>query len=550
MYLRAIFFEHTLDMQTIMPEYLRYIGKMPRTGHMPNRCPIGPVIFWIPSYLVGVAYVWIRELIMHLPHSKGDTPLHAWFAALGTVGGVLVGWRAMYVLIERHLGRIAACIGSIAAVGATPLVWYAVTQPMYQHGLAFAFVALLIERWDRTLGDSSRKRFAVLGVLGGFAMAMRAQEVVYLVPIGIEVGWHLVRDRDRRPWLIGGLVFVGAALLAFSPQLMVWQYYTGLPKPPQVEAIRWSTPFFVVSLFSTRSGLFPWSPVAYLAVVGLVIGARRAPKVTWALLLAFLLELYIIAAAWVIHGAYSYGARRLSDAALLMGLAVGLLVSALARPAARWAVASLVAALIALNVWAMELQRWGGVASSGAFARTTSRWLDDAGVRPSIARFFERVGGPFVQPAGWLFALYHHVPAATFEGVVGNFLLERDWLYYEVLNKTLPMNRYNRWYGPNGLTFPDDNKAVGAVVTGRVRLLLPMFAKEPVTMVATGTFTPGLLHMNWNGNPLDTVAGPTSWRIVAPAPYVNAGINEVWLDLPVGTKLTQLDFVSTTKWWQ
>ena len=56
----------------------------------------------------------------------------------------LVGYRAMYQLLMRHVGRTAARIGSAVSVWATPIAWYAVTQPAYQHGLAFGLVALLI----------------------------------------------------------------------------------------------------------------------------------------------------------------------------------------------------------------------------------------------------------------------------------------------------------------------------------------------------------------------------------------------------------------------
>ena len=86
-----------------------------------------------------------------------------------TLGAVLVGWRATYLLVERHAGRTAARVGSIAAVWATPIAWYAVTQPFYQHGLAFCFVAVLVE----LLGSHARRRLAAahaaLGLVGGAA---------------------------------------------------------------------------------------------------------------------------------------------------------------------------------------------------------------------------------------------------------------------------------------------------------------------------------------------------------------------------------------------
>ena len=44
---------------------------------------------------------------------------------IGSLAGVLVGWRYSYVLVARHAGPVAARVGTIAAVWATPIAWYA-----------------------------------------------------------------------------------------------------------------------------------------------------------------------------------------------------------------------------------------------------------------------------------------------------------------------------------------------------------------------------------------------------------------------------------------
>ena len=84
---------------------------------------------------------------------------------------------------------------------ATPIAWYAVTQVFYQHGLAFALVALGVERWDASYGQSDVRRFVWLGLIGGAAMTMRAQEAIYLLLPGGEILvrlWRGPRWSDRR----------------------------------------------------------------------------------------------------------------------------------------------------------------------------------------------------------------------------------------------------------------------------------------------------------------------------------------------------------------
>ena len=296
-YLRALVFFRTLDMRAPLPEYVQFFGLSGPGHHMPNRCPFGPVFLQMPFYLVACAIHGIAGLL-HRPWAvtNGQSPFEAWVAALSTLGAVLVGWRATYLLVERHAGRTAARVGFIAAVWATPIAWYAVTQPFYQHGLAFCFVAVLVDYWDCTRGDASPRRMVLLGLLGGAGMMMREQEALWLLLPGLEALWHVVAGDarggpTRARWLVGGIVLSLAALVAFSPQMLVWWYYTGSPlQPVQIEPLRPTSPFFVVTLFSTRGGLFPWSPVLYASLLGLFF-AGRARGLVLALVAVFALEI-------------------------------------------------------------------------------------------------------------------------------------------------------------------------------------------------------------------------------------------------------------------
>src|SRR5205823_1663868 len=118
----------------------------------------------------------------------------------------------------------------------------------------------LIERWDATRGATDPRRFFWLGIIGGAAMTMRAQEVFFLLLPAGEIVFGLLRSPERgvrRAWLLGGVRLTLGALIGFAPQLLVWYYYTHTLHPPQVDPIRWREPMWMVALFSTRSGLFP-----------------------------------------------------------------------------------------------------------------------------------------------------------------------------------------------------------------------------------------------------------------------------------------------------
>ncbi len=557
-YLRAIVFKQTLDMKSVLPQYLPYFGTSGPGHHMPNRCPFGPVLVWMPFYLVACALHGLAALVNLAPPLTGEAPFEAKVGGLGTLAGVLVAWRYLFVLVERHAGRGAARVGSTAAVWATPIAWYAVTQPFYQHGLALATTAILVERWDATRGDAGWRRMALLGLVGGLGMSFRAQEGLWLLLPGLEAAWHVVRGDDpqgRRRWLVAGIALTVATLVAFTPQMLVWWYYTGSPlQPAQVEPLRWSTPFFTVSLFSTRGGLFPWSPIFYAAVIGLALAnaaspmAARARQLAWMLTGIFALEVYVVASAWVTTGGYGYGARRLSDGVVWLALALGLGWARVQHVGwARRTLAAFVALCLVLNVGAMELMRNGKIPSSGAYARSAQRFLDDLHAPAPLGRFFGAIGYPFVQPAGWLFALRWHAPLTAFEGIVGNWLLDRDGQWLSVQTHILTLNRVDA--GANVLSGLTLNTDAPARVTGPIRMLLPMFAAERLGVRILGAIPAGASSAEWNGVTVPVTAIPGGARLDVPAEAVNAGVNELRLTLPEGAMLTKLDFSSSTEWW-
>ena len=564
LYLKAIVFHGSLDMKLVAPEYLRFFGESGPGHHMPNRCPFGPTLLWLPFYLL-VAIPELIALKLHLwklSVQSGQSPIHIWVTGLGTLLSVLVGWRALLQLFTRHVGASAAQIGAAAAVWATPMLWYTAHHPFYQHGIAFLVVCVMIEYWDRTRGQSHVMRFVVLGALGGYGVSVRAQEVVWLLPFFVECVWNLLRGPNRGRWLLGGLLCTLTAIVALSPQLAVWCYYSGKPFPVQAEPLRPTEPFFLVALFSTRGGLFPWTPMVYASVVGFVLQlidkfrgkhdnvSATTGTLSIAVVASFLLDLYIVACAWMVSSGFSYGNRRLSDCAVVFGLGVAMLHRRWQAHSSRrrWLMGFLVLCTV-INLALMEVLRAQKMASSGSASHALARALEyDLHAPKWLVRGAAIVGYPFDEPAAAIWSLVHHVPVATFETVVGTCFLDRDGQWFTILTRTLELNRSNRYFVASGLRWSDEKSP--PVVTGPTRILLSMFAKEVVELDLVGSFPPGPTTLKWNG--YDVALGRTGERLraVVPKEAVEAGTNELLLELPLQSHLAKLELGSRGGWWK
>jgi hypothetical protein len=569
LYLKAIVFHGTVDMKTVAPEYLKFFGEFGPWHAMPNRCPFGPTLLWLPFYIPAILIESLLHLVpnglwrlVHLDPRRiayGETPFDIWVTGLGTLLAVLVGWRQTLVLYRRHVSIEAAEIAAALTIWATPMLWYTAHHSFYQHGPAFAVVAILINYWDETRGRNDLRRFVYLGLLVGYGMSVRGQEIVWLAPIGVEIVYFLWRGPERRRWLVGGLMLGAMIVVAMLPQLLVWYYYSGKPLPVQAEPLRLKEPFPLVVLFSTRAGIFPWTPAAYASTLGLAFFAfdafrRRVQRGTAILVggmaLAVVLDFYIVASAWMVTTGFAYGSRRLSDCSIFFGIGVAFLLDRwVTRPRLRRALVWFLAFTTVLNVTTIILLHARKMSSPGSITRSMAQVLEYDFHAPSwMVEAARYVGYPFVQPAGWIWAAIHHTRPAVFEVVEGTFMLDRDGQWMTVLDREIVLTRKNRDFVASGMRWTKE-EGPAEMTTGDARIFLPMFAKEIVDLTVVGNFLPGTVSLTWNGTQIPVVARPGRFTVVVPKQVVNAGPNEVLLHAPVGSTVTRFEFGSRGGWW-
>jgi hypothetical protein len=123
-----------------------------------------------------------------------------------------------------------------------------------------------------------------------------------------------------------GVALGVVALAVFVPQLAAYKALNGTYSPSEYvrrKMIWWSPHFFEV-LVDPGHGLFFWTPLLLIAFGGLVwVAVRRADLRMGALLVAFVLQIYICGCVDSWHLAGAFGARRFVSATpiLAFGLA-------------------------------------------------------------------------------------------------------------------------------------------------------------------------------------------------------------------------------------
>ena len=301
-YLHAAFVSHSLDftseyaaaIASHTPLYRPLLAVRTETGHLADFFPVGSAILSAPAYLAALV---VRP--------SGEPQYGSPFVEAFTLASLLYGLIALGICYRLAasiiVSRRAALIGVLGATLATPFVYYLLTEPSYSHTFSVFCVSAFLYVWWKGPPRTYLGWFG-LGLLGGLMAMTRFQD-------GVLVAIVLI-DFKRLRW--PALLLIPGVLIGFAPQLVVdqVQFGTWLPHrfPGQTEQL--VNGHYLDILFSSRDGLFIWTPAALFAAAGIFFVKDRRMKLACGL--AFVLETLVIGAASDTSGA-SFGGRRFLD---------------------------------------------------------------------------------------------------------------------------------------------------------------------------------------------------------------------------------------------
>jgi len=300
----------------------------PVTGRVPSYFSVGPAIAWAPAYLAAHGLMILRGVTGSAEGANGYGGLYYLAIALSSLVFGAAGLLLAYRFTALAAPRREALWSVLTMAGASPLLYYLYLAPSYSHALTvFTSGAFLLYWWRTRHADRAATWFR-WGLLAGVLFLVRWNDVVLAIPVfAVEASRLLRGDGTRRTGASIRLLLacVSAAGLGFiltaSPQFGAWQYFHGQPwvRYP-VDYIDFTPDGWWGTLFSSRHGLFVWTPVALLAVAGLFRLFRRDRELAGVCLAALLL---LVASNCTVRdwwGGASFGMRRLVSGTPLFAL--------------------------------------------------------------------------------------------------------------------------------------------------------------------------------------------------------------------------------------
>ncbi len=335
-----------------------------QTGLWINHWPVGSAVLWAPFFLLAHAATHILNLLgLGLP-ANGYSPPYVWLSMFGSTVWALLGLLLVYGIAKEIYDDRTATLATASIWLASPLVFYMFMYPTMSHANDAFANAVFVFVWYKTRRERGYMAWVALGLSAGLAGLVRTQNVLLAVFPGLELAADLVGRLRLRSWdevrhsIIKAGLFAIALLIALAPQMLVWKAVFGsyiVLNPIQISmglGFDLQSPHWLKVLFSSNRGLFVWHPILLPAAVGLWFLARRERRLALMLLIAFLLQLYLIGSYDAWHSSPAFGARYFVNMLPMFVLGLAALTDWM-RP--RMSFTPLVAAAAAFVLWNFSL---------------------------------------------------------------------------------------------------------------------------------------------------------------------------------------------------
>jgi hypothetical protein len=286
------------------------------TGHLDNHFSIGPAILWFPFLVIAKAVVKVDHIFGGRVADNGFSSPYIFAMAFGTALYGFLGLFVSFRLAKKYVSAHWAFLGTIGIWFASSLPVYMYFNPSWSHAHSAFMVTMFLWYWDRTRGRRTWAQWVRLGAISGLMLDVYyVNAVLLIVPLIESLGtcWHTIRDHrlgQAGTIFLQNFCFALTVFAIFLPTLISKRIIYGSYLDFGYHE-RWSlnSPAMLKVAFASEHGLFSWTPIVLLAVVGLILLQKRDRLLSLCCLASFAMYLYTIGCYENWAGISSFGSR-------------------------------------------------------------------------------------------------------------------------------------------------------------------------------------------------------------------------------------------------
>ena len=287
----------------------------------------GEAFLLLPFFLLAIFFSWIAGIDI-----SGYSFFFQIFTGIGALFYLLFG--LYYLRKTLHYFRIQPVLSAIILVIillGTNLFYYSVWQPCMSHVYSFFAINGFLWYSCRVIQNPKTKFLVLSGLFLGLVVLIRPTNgiVFFLLPF-------LIIDGQKIPILVlflkekkRVLIFPVAFIVIVSIQFILWHIQTGhwIVWSYKNEGFNFRNPQILNELFSFRKGLFIYTPLIFLSLLGIFRLAFQRISRFASVTVFLILCIYIISSWWNWYYGDSFGARAFIDYYGIFALLLAILLN-------------------------------------------------------------------------------------------------------------------------------------------------------------------------------------------------------------------------------
>jgi hypothetical protein len=254
--------------------------------------PYGSALLLAPAYWLGSLMDrigWFSVNPEHFINHQGRPLPYSLFPMFAVNIYALGAIALAYLCARMYVPALPAAVSALFLFLGTPMLYYSSIEPFFSHVAGIAGGMATLTRWQVAL--------TILPFIFLF-LRRRAWLDLTLFAIGLSmIVWHIFYSWE---WMFGR---------PFIEILYTENKFIGYPK-----FISNLYPKYTIQvLFSDGRGLFIWSPLTALALIGLILLRRYNRAATAVFLMSFLLQIFINSVVTDWWAGWSFGMRKMTE---------------------------------------------------------------------------------------------------------------------------------------------------------------------------------------------------------------------------------------------
>jgi hypothetical protein len=315
-YLPATFIYHDLGLKFTSDPFFndKYAPKITANGGKVIKMSMGLSFLYTPFFLVG----HVSAGMLHQPQDGFSQPYQV-SLVFSCLFYLLLGLFYLRKLLLFYFSEGITTLTIFTVFFGTNLLWYSTFDGLMSHGYLFSWLVFFIYQivcWHR---DEKLKRLIYIGLVGGLITLIRPTMILcflFFILYDVYNKQTLLKKISLFKRNIKGLIalFLGF-LLAILPQLIYWKYNTGswFFFSYVGERFYFNHPHVFLGLLGFRKGWLIYTPVMIFALLGFVYLWKLRREYTFAIIIPFIISIYVIFSWWCWWYGGSFGQRPMVD---------------------------------------------------------------------------------------------------------------------------------------------------------------------------------------------------------------------------------------------